>query len=412
MTADSTKVKSEDYTFDTQSIQKDTSLKNRFYSFFGAYGNVICMMAGVGILSLPYTLSKGGWTSLIFIYISGAIAAYNGVLLIECLYANPQKKLKTFPEVGYAVFWEMGTIFIMLIGINVAELTINTSAALNLKLWTLIAGLIVATPLVTSRTVKEITFLGALGAISTILVIFVVLGLGLGDLPNQQDIAHNDVVWRGLPVALATISFSFGGNNVYPHIESGMTHPKQWKWVMISAISTVCIAYTIICVAGYYVYGTKLHAHVLTNLPESGWRIASYVFITLHILFTAPIVLCSACIEFEKIFLNQTVEMKSTWGMWTQRAVLRLVVLTAVTCMAIFVPDFGDFMSLIGAIGGLMVSFILPPLFHLKLFGWRNRSIFTYIWIFLIFAVGIFGAIMGTIDAVISLNKFFNSPEI
>jgi amino acid permease len=386
------------------------------------------MMAGVGILSLPHTLSQGGWTSLIFIYISGAIAAYNGVLLIECLYANPQKKLKTFPEVGFAAFGKWGsflvqffhylvllgvsTIFIMLIGINVAELAANSSAALDLKLWTLIAGLIVATPLVISRTVKEITFLGALGAISTILVIFVVLGLGLGDLPNQHNVIHSDVVWRGLPAALATISFSFGGNNVYPHIESGMTHPKQWRWVMISAISTVCIAYTIICVAGYYVYGAKLNAHVLVNLPESGWRTASYVFITLHILFTAPIVLCSACIEFEKIFLNQTVEMKSTWGMWIQRAGLRLVVLAAVTCMAIFVPDFGDFMSLIGAIGGLMVSFILPPLFHLKLFGWRNRSILTYIWIFLIFAVGIFGAIMGTIDAVISLNKFFNSPEV
>lgn len=53
------------------------------------------------------------------------------------------------------------------------------------------------------------------------MVVFVVFITSLVELPNNRDkYEHHFINLRNIPIALATVFFSYGGNIVYPHIES------------------------------------------------------------------------------------------------------------------------------------------------------------------------------------------------
>ena len=48
--------------------------------------NVLCTMAGTGILQLPYTLQQGGWACIALVFLVAVMTCYNGIILINSLY--------------------------------------------------------------------------------------------------------------------------------------------------------------------------------------------------------------------------------------------------------------------------------------------------------------------------------------
>ncbi len=47
-----------------------------------------CIIAGTGILQLPYALRLSGWVGIAVILFSAFVNEYTGKLLIECLYVD------------------------------------------------------------------------------------------------------------------------------------------------------------------------------------------------------------------------------------------------------------------------------------------------------------------------------------
>jgi amino acid permease len=82
-----------------------------------------------------------------------------------------------------------------------------------------------------------------------------------------------------------------------------------------------------------------------------------------------------------------------------------------VAVIAIFVPYFGDFMSLLGAFSNCALILIFPILFYLKLTGFRNKSIFELFLCFLVVLLGIVGLIFGTKSAIEALEKDFQNAK-
>ena len=70
----------------------DKSVKKRGTSFVMTWFNILCTMAGTGILQLPYTLQQGGWACIALVFIIAVMTCYNGVILINSLYLNPEGK--------------------------------------------------------------------------------------------------------------------------------------------------------------------------------------------------------------------------------------------------------------------------------------------------------------------------------
>ncbi|CAG8710964.1 1986_t:CDS:2, partial [Acaulospora morrowiae] len=62
--------------------------ENEKASNFSAIINIICVVAGSGILVIPYAIQLGGWISVIFLILSAIMTVYANNKLIEALYLN------------------------------------------------------------------------------------------------------------------------------------------------------------------------------------------------------------------------------------------------------------------------------------------------------------------------------------
>lgn len=64
----------------------------------------------MGILSVPYALSEGGWMSILLLFFIATVCYYTGILLQRCMDSN--NLVKTYPDVGRLAFGQKGRIII------------------------------------------------------------------------------------------------------------------------------------------------------------------------------------------------------------------------------------------------------------------------------------------------------------
>ncbi|KXN74020.1 hypothetical protein CONCODRAFT_77036 [Conidiobolus coronatus NRRL 28638] len=387
-------------------------------STFGAYFNIVCVVAGTGILGLSYALKQSGWVGLILFFLVAIMAAYTGKLLIECLYVRPNERLEEFHSIGeeafgkfgkyfvkifhYIITLSSGCIYILVAGQNIDMLTKDRGVPLSERHWIIIAGAVSLLPVALLKTMKEVAWASALGTICTVVMVLVIVIGCFMDLSIVQNVQHQVFNGPELPLALATVAFSYGGNVVYPHVEASMARPKQWNKALYSAMLTITTMYLLVAIIGYYVYGTGVLSPILYGITQGANTIVGLVAVTIHVVMATPVYLCSFCLEVETNFKIDTRHM-SRIREFVIRFVFRSATVVILTAIAVFVPYFKILMSLIGAIGNCMVIFIIPLTCHYKLFGWRHRPWYELVLGVLIIIVAIFGLVMGSIDSVRAL---------
>jgi amino acid permease len=387
-------------------------------STFGAYFNIVCVVAGTGILGLSFALKQSGWVGLILFFLVAIMAAYTGRLLIECLYVRPNERLEEFYSIGeeafgnfgkyfvktfhYIITLSSGCIYILLAGKNLDVLTKGYGLPLTERHWIIIAGAVSFPPVALLKTMKEVAWASALGTICTVVMVLVIIVGSFIDLSSVKDVQHQIFNGPELPLALTTIAFSYGGNVVYPHVEASMARPKQWNKALFSAMLTITTMYLLVAIIGYYVYGTNVESPILYGITQGANTIVGLVAVTIHVIMATPVYVCSFCLEVENNLKIDTRHM-SRIREFVIRFAFRGGIIVLLTVVAMFVPYFSILMSLIGAIGNCMVIFIIPLTCHYKLFGWRHRPWYELVLGVLIIIVAIFGLVMGSIDSVRAL---------
>ncbi|KAL0072857.1 transmembrane amino acid transporter protein-domain-containing protein [Phycomyces blakesleeanus] len=339
-------------------------------TFITAYANIVCVIAGTGTLGLPRAFADGGWLGILILMLAWSMAIYSGVVLIRCLYHKPGQRLSNFKDVGYAAFGWPGYAaasalhFLNLFGCPALTLYWHPKGELTTTIWTCIVGSFLLIPCLVMKTLKEVTAIAAI-------------------------VVRNGVIWEGFPTALATISFSFGGNNTYPHIEHALGKPQQWKWAIFAGLSTCTCLYILTAVPGYWSYGASTQSPVYLSLPDGAAKKISMIVMTIH---------------FTKVN-----ERFGAVGSWFCRAIIRICTMAILVILAIFVPYFHGFMSLIGALATCGLVFLIPILSYLKLTGFRNKPWFELAFCTLTVFLGIIGCVFGTINAIKGLIKDFQS---
>ncbi|CAO3703529.1 unnamed protein product [Rhizopus stolonifer] len=380
-----------------------------------AYFNVVCVVAGSGTLGLPQALQQGGWIGLFVIFLSWAMSVYTGIILVRCLYTNGRTRLNTYKDVATAAFGTLGgwvtfffntwmvlgvpVLYMVLAGTNLNQLCQGTVGEIGHVPWTIICCTIIAIPYILIKSMKEVAWMSAFGALATLVVVIIVLVCAAIDRPNHMDAHHDPVVWEMFPIALSTISFSFGGNVVYPHVEASMKSPRDWPKVIAGGLSTCAVLYIVTAVTGYLVYGSEVLSPVYNSIPAGAAQTVAIVIITLHVLMAAPILITSFSLDLEEMF-DITAERFGKVKEFLVRAFLRVLIMVVVGVIACVVPHFGALMSLMGAFANCALIFIFPIAFYLKLTGVKNKPFYQLLWCLFTVILGVVGLIFGTKEAI------------
>ncbi|KAG0175371.1 hypothetical protein DFQ28_000954 [Apophysomyces sp. BC1034] len=433
VSASTEKFKVEETTIDHY-VEEDraSSVVNEFGhgtgSWLTAYANVVCVVAGTGTLGLPYAFNKGGWLGILILMLAYSMAVYSGIILIRCLYYKPGHRLHDYKEIGTAAFGFVGYIiasflhilnlfgcpalYLVLAGSNMHELLKHTAAGLTAQYWSIIFAALLLIPSVIMKTLREVTSVAVIGALSTMIAVFIIMIYSpIERSRNPNPVEHEPVIWVGFPTALSTIAFSFGGNNTYPHVEHALAKPHQWKWAVTAGLSTCTALYVMTAVPGYWSYGSETKSPIYMSFAEGSIaQIVAMIVMTIHVILAIPIYTTSFSLEFEK-FTRCHEDRLGKFGAWLGRAIIRTATMVILALLAVFVPFFDNFMSLIGALANCGLVFLLPVLCYLKLTGVRNKPWYELAFCALTLLLGIVGCVFGTKDAIQGLIASFANQK-
>ncbi|ORX51669.1 hypothetical protein DM01DRAFT_1324166 [Hesseltinella vesiculosa] len=429
------KYKVEQTTVEEDYVEEDraSSIINEFGhgkgSFLTAYFNVVCVVAGTGTLGLPHAFALGGWLGILILILAYAMSVYSGIVLIRCLYYKPGHRLLDFKEIGYHAFSWPGyvissslhflnlfgcpALYLVLAGQNMHSLLAGTPGELTYQIWVIIWAAFLLIPSLLLRTLREVTVISSIGAICTMIAVFIILIESPMYRYQHMDetVVRNGVIWTGFPSALSTIAFSFGGNNTYPHAEHALKKPHQWKWALTLGLTTCTCLYFLTAIPAYWAFGDKAVSPIYNSLPHGAGQIIAKIVMTIHVIFAIPIYSTSFSLEFEK-FTRATDDRLGRFGAWLARAVIRTCTMVILALLACFVPYFDDFMGLIGALANCGLVFLIPVMSYLRLTGVRNKPIYELAFCALTLFLGVIGLVFGSIDAIKALIVDFQTDRV
>ncbi|PQQ19554.1 vacuolar amino acid transporter 1 [Prunus yedoensis var. nudiflora] len=349
--------------------------------------NGLNTLSGVGILSIPFALSEGGWLSLILLFLLALLCWYTGLLLQRCMDANLH--IKTYPDIGDVAFGLKGRItisifmylelylvaveFLILEGDNLNQLFPN----MGFNMAGIKVGGRQCFVLLTAVVILPTTWLKNLG-----LLAYVSAG---GVLASAVLVAC--VFWVG---AVDGVGF--------PTLCNSMKDRSQFSKVLLVCFITSTITYGSMAVLGYLMFGQYLNSQVTLNLPirKISSRIAIYITIinplTKYAIVITPI---AAAIEEARPFRNSRVIS----------ILVRTLIVISTVLVALMVPFFSYVMAFVGAFLSVTVSVLLPCLFYLKINVAARRFGLELV---TIIGIMVIGSLVGVVGTYTSLKEIVN----
>ncbi|XP_052627414.1 amino acid transporter AVT1I isoform X2 [Lactuca sativa] len=402
-----TKVKEEQYTNNTTTGTA---------SFISTCFNALNALSGVGILSIPYALASGGWLTLILLLVIASSTFFTGLLIQRCMDSDPT--IRTYPDIGERAFGKAGrtlisismnielylvaTGFLILEGDNLCKLfpdidfdIYGTRIGSKTAFIVIIVILILPTSLLNDMSI--LSYISASGVLASVIILSSVFWAGAFDGIGFQE-KGNFVKWNGVPSAISLYAFCYCAHPVFPTLYTSMKNQRQFSKVLFFCFAFSTITYSLMAVIGYLMFGSKVESEITLNLPTNKISSRVAIFTTLvtpiakYALMLTPIVdtietqFQSFCNKRKCSFLIRTILMIST------------------VVVAMFVPFFGNLMSLVGALLSATASITIPCLCYLKISGIYKRIGMEMIIVWFVGLIGLIVAVVGTYVSLVDLK--------
>ncbi|TKY58861.1 Vacuolar amino acid transporter 1 [Spatholobus suberectus] len=385
-------------------------------TFFKTCFNGINSLAGIGVLSMPYAVSQGGWLSFILLLIFAMICWYTALLLQRCMNKHPL--IKSYPDIGEVAFGHRGRAVIatliyvelfliavellILEGDNLEKLFPN----MNLKIcglriegkrgFVLLAALVIL-PTTWLRSLGALAYVSFGGVVASLILIGCVAWVGEVDGVGFHERGHL-INWEGLPTSMSLFAFCYCAHAVMPTLCNSMDDRSQFYKVLMVCFVVGTIIYGLIAVLGYTMFGDYLISQITLNLPSKKISTKIAIFTTVINPFTKYAVLITP--------IANAIEDK--WLICKRKPIailIRTIIVISTVLMALFMPFFDYIMAFIGAFLSVTISMLFPCLCYLKI----NKAARQFgLELIIIIAILIMGTFIGIVGTYLSVRHIVN----
>ncbi|KAH0983552.1 hypothetical protein GBA52_010729 [Prunus armeniaca] len=217
-------------------------------SFLKTCFNGLNALSGVGILSVPYALSSGGWLSLILLFVIAAAAFYSALLIQRCM--DEDSTIRTYPDIGEHAFGKKGrivlsifmntelylvaTAFLILEGDNLHNLFPNIELQLSgfiiggKECFIIIAALIVL-PTVWLDNLSLLSYVSASGVFASAIILGSIFWTGAFDGIGFHQKGSVPLNWNGIPTSVSLYAFCYCAHPVFPTLYTSMKNKRQFS---------------------------------------------------------------------------------------------------------------------------------------------------------------------------------------
>ncbi|KAJ4894777.1 Amino acid transporter ANTL3 [Raphanus sativus] len=380
------------------------------------FANVFIAIVGAGVLGLPYTFKKTGWLlGLLTLFFVSSLTFFCMMLLVrtrrklESL-SGGFSSITSFGDLGESVCGPAGRLLVDVLlvlsqaGFCVSYLIFVATTMANLLSHgtEILLGLDPSSVYMWGcfpfqlglNSIPTLTHLAPLSIFADVVDVAATLVVMVQDVfifvkkrPPLRLFGGFSVFFYGLGVAV----YAFEGIGMVLPLELEAKYKDKFGRALGLAMGLISIMYGAFGLLGYMAYGDETKDIITTNLGTGWVSTLVQLGLAINLFFTFPLMMHPVYEVIERRLCSSSY---SIWVRWSTVLVVTLV--------ALLVPNFADFLSLVGSSVCVVLGFVLPSLFHLQAFK-EELSVGRKVVDVVIFIIGVVIAVTGTWTAVIEI---------
>ncbi|EGD77691.1 hypothetical protein PTSG_12795 [Salpingoeca rosetta] len=372
-------------------ISRDTNTTSIPSAIFNLTNTII----GAGVLSLPFAFKNTGViigpVLLVSVYF---LVVYSCVLLVS---ASKACGGRSFSEIASCALGRPGIIatqislviatfgaatsYLVIVGDMMSPLIGQWMGGTNEDFCSIYAdrrfsislSLLVVCPLCMFKHIDSLRYVSylAIAMVSYLLVIVVVRSgesLNKGSGQDVNFINVTETIFRAMPIITLAYTCQMNLFALLSTLESPTR--RNVRRVIYGALSVCMVMYILIGLFGYLTFFQEIKGNVLLNYEVDDTAVmVGRVGVALIVLCSFPLMMNPCLVTLEEMLFHagDATPPEQRPFRIGRRAVIMTATVGLAYTIAMLVADVSVVLGISGAIGSIAISFILPPLFVLKL---------------------------------------------
>nr|GMD05943.1 vacuolar amino acid transporter 1 [Ipomoea batatas] len=354
-------------------------------SFMHAVINMLGMLIGLGQLSTPYALEKGGTQSQDYKDIGQQAFGTKGrILAASFIYLEIFMALVSYT---ISLHDNLATVFLGT-HLKLTGIQLSTSQLLT------VMAVLVALPSLWFRDLSSISFLSSAGILMSLLIFVTVACTAVFGVVNPN---HHipPLHLPNIPSVSGLYAFSYAGHIVFPNIYTAMKDPSKFTKVSTVSFSIVTILYTALAFMGAKMFGSGVSSQITLSMPRH------VVFTKVALWATVLTPMTKYALEFAPFAIELDHSLPPSMKNHVKtiiRGGTGSILILIILVLALCVPYFEHVLSLTGSLVSIGISIVLPCGFYTKIF-WPKISRPLLIFNVVLIVFGTVLAVSGTVSS-------------